>query len=75
MADKVVMETRSPVVFNREDNGYTLQYPITNPIDLDDPFVIVLQSHEEPSSRNKPSHTLARRFAGKKVRVTVEVID
>ena len=68
------MLSGEPVRYLREDGGYTLRYHLTDP-KADRAFNIVLQSSEEGDKRKPPVHTKAREFAGKRVRVTIEVID
>jgi hypothetical protein len=71
---KLVLETREPVVYSRNDKGYSLEYTVSDPR-ADRIFTVVLQSNEEQDPRLKPTHKKAYEFAGKRVRVTVETID
>jgi hypothetical protein len=69
-----VMLSGEPVRYSREDGGYTLRYHLADP-KADRAFNIVLQSNEEGDKRKPPVHAKAREFAGKRLRVTIEVID
>lgn len=70
---KIVLEPAEPVQYFRQDGGYTLAARIVN---MDSPvFQVLLQSCEEQDRRLKPVHQTARMFAGKKIRVTVEVVE
>ncbi len=72
--NKLVLLSREPVRYSREDGGYTLKYNLADPR-TDRAFNIVLQSNEEGDKRKPPVHAKAREFAGKKIRVTIEVIE
>jgi hypothetical protein len=71
---KLVLLSGEPVRYLREDGGYTLRYFLSDPR-VDRAFNVVLQSNEEGDKRKPPLHSIAREFAGKRVRVTVEVIE
>ena len=71
---KLVLLSGEPVRYLREDGGYTLRYFLSDPR-ADRAFNIVLQSNEEGDKRKPPTHSVAREFAGKRVRVTVETVD
>ena len=71
---KLVLLSREPVKYQREDGGYTLRYFLSD-IHADRAFNVVLQSNEEGDKRKPPTHSVAREFVGKRVRVTVETVD
>lgn len=71
---KVVLLSGEPVRYLREDGGYTLKYYLSDH-KADRAFNIVMQSNEEADKRKPPTHSIAREFAGKRVRVTIETVD
>ena len=72
--NKVVLLSGERVRYQREDGGYILRYYLTDP-KADRAFNVVLQSNEDGDRRKSPVHAVAREFAGKRVKVTIEVID
>lgn len=74
VAETLVLDSGEPVKWQREDGGYTLRYHL-NDLKADRTFNIVLQSNEDMDRRKAPVHATARTFAGKRVRVTIEVVE
>ena len=72
--EKIVLMSGEPVKYLRVDGGYTLRYFLTDS-KADEAFNVVLQSSEEYDKRKLPVHELARKLAGKAVRVTIETLD
>lgn len=71
---KIVLLSREPIKYSREDNGFTLRYHLSDP-QVDRAFNVVLQSHEDWDKRKSPAHSIAREFAGRQIRVTIEVVE
>lgn len=72
--DKLILLSGEPVKYQREDGGYTLKYYLSD-LRTDRAFNVILQSNEEGDKRKLPVHAAARKFAGKRVRVTIETVD
>ena len=69
-----VLNSREPVQYFRKDNGYTLSYILTD-AQFDQTFHLEIKSTEDQIKRSPPKHTIARKLAGKRIRVTLEVLD
>ena len=70
MAEKIVIESDAPVEYEVEDGGAALIAHIENE-EADPHFFVRLHSWNDAGD----DHPTARKFEGKRVRVTVEVID
>lgn len=70
----LVLDSGEAVKWQREDGGYTLRYHLSD-LKTDRNFNLVLQSNEEGDKRKPPVHEIARELAGKRVRVTIEVLE
>ena len=71
---KLVLQSGEPVKYQREDDGYSLSYVLSDSR-VDRVFTVVLQSNDEGTRRKPPVHATAREFAGKRVRVTIETVE
>jgi len=72
--ESMVLMSREPVKYSREDNGFSLTYTLADPRAGDEAFTLVLQSNEDQLSRKAPKHTLARKLAGKRLKITIEEV-
>ena len=74
--NRIVIESKDPVQYSREDGGASLIFSVIGKEKMTSPFYVDLRSYEPVDTRREtPRHTKAMKFAGKRVRVTIEELS